>query len=198
MRSGLSRRGAASRAWLPLCWSPILIVVASLVAVPACADASRGELAGHRLGERVALDLVSASETQADGSLRIAAAGAGDAFDSVYLYASPVSGEVGKIALSRRLAGLQNAKSVAADVAANIQGRYPHWERLRAPLPMGRAGGEMLSRLTLGKYALIVFYRPLEQAGYEVVLELEYASKASQRKTWRKLVGDERDAVRQD
>ena len=51
-------------------------------------------------------------------------------------------------------------------------------DRLRAPLPMGKTGGEMLSRLQLGKHALIVFYRPLEQAGYEVVLELEYASKA--------------------
>lgn len=140
------------------------------------------------------MDLVPTSKAQADGSRRIAAAGAPDDFDAVYLYASPKSGEVGKIALSRRLADLDSAKSVAAQVVADVEARYPDWERLRAPLPMGRSGGEMLSRLQRGKHALIVFYRPLEQAGYEVVLELEYASKAPQRKAWRQLLGAERDA----
>jgi hypothetical protein len=176
----------------------LLIGVACLAAGPLLADASRGELAGHRLGERVALDVVPASKAQADGSLRIAAAGADDRFDSVYLYASPVSGEVGKIALSRRLATLEDAKSVAGTIVANVEARYPDWERLRAPLPMGKTGGEMLSRLQLGKHALIVFYRPLEQAGYEVMLELEYSSKAPQRKAWRQLVGAEREVLREN
>jgi hypothetical protein len=169
--------------------------LACLCANPLYADASRGELAGHRLGERVALDLVADSKAQADGSLRVAAAGADGRFESVYLYVSPLSGEAGKIAMSRRVAELEEAKAVAGSVVADVESRYPDWERLRAPLPMGRTGGEMLSRLQLGKHALIVFYRPLEQAGYEVVLELEYASKAPQRKAWRKLVGAERDAL---
>ena len=172
-------------------------LLACVLAHSALADASRGELAGHRLGERVALDLVEASKAQADGSLRVPAAGADDRFESVYLYVAPVSGEVGKIALSRRVAELEDAKAVAASIVADVESLYPDWERLRAPLPMGRTGGEMLSRLQLGKQALIVFYRPLAQAGYEVVLELEYASKAPQRKAWRKLVGEERDALQE-
>ena len=178
-------------------WSYALVFagLSCLVVSAVLADASRGELAGHRLGERIALDLVGTSKAQSDGSLRIPAAGADGRFESLYLYASPLSGEVGKIALSRRVAELEDARSIAGSVVAEVESLYPDWERLRAPLPMGKTGGEMLSRLQLGKHALIVFYRPLEQAGYEVVLELEYASKAPQRKSWRKLVGAERDAL---
>jgi len=189
-QADLNRRSPEPRRRMRALLSLVLLAFGT-----AHADAGRGELAGHRLGERVALDLVSAPKIQADGSLRISAAGAGNEFDAVYLYTSPGSGEVGKIALSRRLAEPLQAKRVADEIASDIEARYAQWERLKAPLPLGRSGGEMLSRLQQGKYALIVYYRPLEQAGYEVVLELEYASRAPQRKAWRDLVAAEREAM---
>ena len=173
--------------WLPC-------VALTMLAQTAQADANRGELAGHRLGERVALDLVADSKSLPDGSLRIAVAGAQDKFDAVYLYATPVSGAVGKIALSRTVATLEAAQALATEIKGVTEADYPDWERLRAPVSMGKTGGEMLSRLQQPPYALIVFYRP-SQDSFEVVLELEYSGKAKQRKAWRALAGQERDSL---
>ncbi len=172
----------------------LLCAASILLAQTAQADAGRGELAGHRLGERVALDLVAGSKPQPDGSLKISVAGAGDEFDAVYLYTTPVSGAVGKIALSRSLATIEAARALAMEIKGRAEADYPAWERLRAPVSMGKTGGEMLSRLQQAPYALIVFYRPSADS-FEVVLELEYSGKAKQRKAWRALAGQERDSL---
>ena len=186
------RRNCAGSRHGRFCAVLALLLAGCLSAPPALADAGQGELAGHRLGERVALDLVQAPKPLPDGSLRVAAAGAAEPFDSVYLYASPRSGQVGKIALTRRADSLEEAREIASAVKTRVEADYPDWDRLRAPMRMGKTGGQMISRLQQGRHALIVFYRPMDEAGFEVVLELEYASKAPQRKAWRALVAEER------
>jgi hypothetical protein len=150
------------------------------------ADAGTGELGGYRLGDRYPLNADTRWQPAADGSVKITAQAPDKPpdIDAVYLYATPGEYRIGKIVLYRRLADLAAAQALAADYQQRLEARYGGWERMSAPIPMPRTGGEMLSRLKQGPYALIVYYRGAAP-GAEMAVELEYDSGAPQRKAWK-------------
>ncbi|UCG73739.1 MAG: hypothetical protein JSV45_05030 [Chromatiales bacterium] len=170
----------------------VFFIVILLGSTIAQADANRGELGGFRLGDAYALDDDSAWTTAADRSLKIAATAATKPadIDMVYLYATPASHTIGKIVYHSDFDSLGEAEQAAEKYRAQLESDYPDWERLRAPIPMGKAGGAMVSRLRNGPHALIVFYRGTAD-GAELAVELEYESASPERKAWKQQLKQE-------
>ena len=161
----------------------------------ALADASLGELAGYLLGDRYPVSGGLPAEPQPDGSLRIAAPDPflPDGFDRVDLYVSPASRLIGKIIVSRRCDDLVTAGQLAEAQKRSLEQQYPEWEVLKAPIPFGKDGGAMVSRLRQLPYALIVFYRAdADEARLSV--ELEYDATSAQRQAWKARLGEEKAA----
>lgn len=150
-------------------------------------DASQGELGGYRLGDAYLLGPSTEWSHAADHSLKITARTAGDPAgeSSVYVYATPVSHTIGKIVLQTRFADLAAAQAAAQADRERLAAAYPDWKQaVTVPLPMGRRGGELVSRQLQEPYALIVFYRGTD-AGAELVIELEFESASPAREAWR-------------
>ena len=163
-----------------------------LAAAAAFADANRGEMGGYRLGDRYTVSDTTQWTTAADRSIKIKA-GQPDApadIDTVYLYASPATHTIGKIVYHSDFEDLDTAGAAAAHYKAELEAAYPDWERLKAPVPMGKAGGAMVSRLRRGPYALIVFYRGTN-AGAELAVEMEFESASPERKAFRAQLREE-------
>ncbi len=173
--------------------SCLVLIVA--IANAGCANSIGFGLADYALGETYAVSNAAALKSMPDGSLRVRVEGQPTEYgeDAAYLYVSPLSGQIGKIVLSRSMDDLAAAKSAAAAFKQQLEADYPHWERQAVPVRMGRGGGEMISRLSQDPYAFIVFYQPSE-SGAQALLELEYDARAPQRKAWRQLVRDEHAA----
>ncbi len=165
------------------------LAVLLLIGAGGCVTSSSFGLGGYALSEGYPVRQDSVTKTMPDGSLRVRAQTVQPVYgaDAVYLYLSPLSHRIGKIVLNRSVANLELAKSAAQVFKQQVEADYPDWERQRAPIPMGRTGGEMISRLSQEPHAFIVFYRPVEK-GAEAVLELEYSARAPQRKAWRQRV----------
>jgi hypothetical protein len=178
-------------------WAAPVVLLALLLGLPGAniADAGQGEMAGFRLGDRYPVQADTPMEAAADRSWKIRAAGPAPTHeqDAVYLYVTPVTHTIGKIVRQRAAADIDAAAQLAATAKTRLEERYPDWERLRAPIPMGRTGGAMVSRLRKGPYALIVFYRGTAK-GAEVAEELEFESASPERKAWRALLRDEATA----
>ena len=177
-------KGAGGNAWRRLI--QVILLTAALAPAGSIADANQGELGGYRLGNKYPFNADTKFETAADRSLKIMAQAPvkpGD-IPTVYLYATPATHTIGKIVYHRGFADLAAAEALATDYQLRLEALYPGWERLKAPIPMGRTGGAMLSRLRQGPYALIVFYRGTEQ-GAEMLVELEYESASPARKAWK-------------
>lgn len=174
-----------------------LVIWLLLLCLPGicAADANQGEMAGYRLGDAYPLTSHTSSSAAADRSLKVKAeqAVAPDDVDTVYLYITPRSHTIGKIVLHKDYARLEEAAQAANQFKAQLEAEYADWERLKAPIPMGKAGGAMLSRLRQGPYALIVFYKGTEQ-GAELAVELEYESASAERKAWKSRLREESDA----
>ena len=110
--------------------------------------------------------------------------------DTVYLYATPATYTIGKIVYHQDYADLATAEQAAARYKAKLEAEYPGWERLKAPIPMGKAGGAMVSRLRNGPYALIVFYHGTKE-GAELAVELEFESASAERKAFKARLREE-------
>lgn len=179
--AGQGHRGDACRA---LIW--IVLLTAALAPASSIADASRGELGGYRLGNEYPFNADTKFQTAADGSLKITSQAPVKPSDiqKVYVYATPGTHIIGKILYQRAFPDLAAAEALATDYQLRLEEIYSGWERLKAPIPMGKTGGAMLSRLRQGPYALIVFYRGTEQ-GAEMLVELEYESASPERKAWK-------------
>ena len=163
-----------------------------LAAATAFADANRGEMGGYRLGDSYTVSDTTQWTTAADRSLKIKGEqpDAPADIDTVYLYASPSTHTIGKIVYHSDFEDLDKAGEAAARYKAELEAAYPDWERLKAPVPMGKAGGAMISRLRQGPYALIVFYRGTD-AGAELAVELEFESASPERKAFRAQLREE-------
>lgn len=149
-------------------------------------------MGGYRLGETYPLTATTPQKAAADRSIKIRAeqANAPADIDTVYLYASPATYTIGKIVYHQDYASLAEAEQAATRYKAALEADYPDWERLKAPIPMGKAGGAMVSRLRQGPYALIVFYRGTEQ-GAELAVELEFESASAERKAFKAQLREE-------
>ena len=178
--------------WLRTAPPSICLALLSCLPLLCVADANTGEMAGYRLGDAYPLTANTATSSAADRSLKLKAEQGvpPEGMDSVYLYVTPASHTIGKIVLHRDYPDLDAAGRAADVYRERLETQYPGWERLKAPIPMGKAGGEMVSRLRQGPYALIVFYRGTEQ-GAELVVELEYESASPERKAWKSRLRDE-------
>ena len=102
----------------------------------------------------------------------------------MYLYISPRTGIIGKILQQQTHPDMASAKSAAERATTRVEAAYPDWQRQKAPVPFGKQGGAMLSRLLKPPFALIVFYRETGD-GFVSIVELEYESKSPERKAWR-------------
>ena len=159
-----------------------LLLLAGLV----LADANEGEMGGYRLGDIYPLNDASRYEAVADRSWKIKAQQAvvpAD-MDSAYVYATPATQTIGKIIFRKDFASAAEAEAAAMVQKQRLEAAYPDWEVLKAPIPMGRQGGAMVSRQRQGAYALIVFYKSTDD-GAELVVELEFESSSPERKAWR-------------
>lgn len=174
---------------IALCW---LVTVAGVALADAPTDANNGAMGGYRLGEAYPLTASTPKQTASDRSLKIKAeqAKAPADIDTVYLYATPATYTIGKIVYHQDYADLAAAEQAAARYKAQLEAEYPDWERLKAPIPMGKAGGAMVSRLRNGPYALIVFYRGTDE-GAELAVELEFESASAERKAFKAQLREE-------
>lgn len=180
----LTSEGNGGNACRALLWG--VLVATALAPATAIADAGRGELGGYRLGNEYPFNADTKFQTAADGSLKITAQAPVKPSDiqKVYVYATPGTHIIGKILYQRAFPDLAAAEALATDYQLRLEEIYAGWERLKAPIPMGKTGGAMVSRLRQGPYALIVFYRGTEQ-GAEMLVELEYESASPARKAWK-------------
>ena len=180
----LTSEGNGRNACRTLWW--VALLAAALAPATVIADAGRGELGGYRLGNEYPLNADTKFQTAADGSLKITSQAPvkPDDIQQVYVYATPATHTIGKIVYHRHFTDLAAAEALATDYQVRLEAIYSGWERLKAPIPMGKAGGAMLSRLRQGPYALIVFYRGT-QDGAELAVELEYESASPARKAWK-------------
>lgn len=159
-----------------------LLLLAGLV----LADANEGEMGGYRLGDSYPLNESSSYEAAADRSWKIQAQEAvvpAD-MDAAYVYATPATQTIGKIIFRKNFGSAAEAEAAAMEQKRRLEAAYPDWEILKAPIPMGRQGGAMVSRQRQGPYALIVFYKSTNE-GAELVVELEFESSSPERKAWR-------------
>lgn len=171
---------------MPDALGKLLLLVVCLTPAPILADASQGEMGGYSLGERYRFNADTMFQQAADGSLKVTAQAPSKPNDiqTVYLYTAPASHVIGKIVYHSEFATLDEARGLATSYQQILEDLYPGWEHMPAPVPMGKGGGEMLSRLHQGPYALIVFYRSTEP-GAEMGVELEYESSSPMRKAWK-------------
>jgi len=190
----LTSEGNGGNACRALLWG--VLVATALAPATAIADAGRGELGGYRLGNKYPFNADTKFQTAADGSLKITAQAPvkPDDIQEVYVYATPATHTIGKIVYHRDFADLAAAEALATDYQVRLEAIYSGWERLTAPIPMGKAGGAMLSRLRQGPYALIVFYRGTAK-GAEMLVELEYESASPARKAWKAKLKAEASAL---
>jgi len=156
------------------------------------ADANQGEMGGYQLGQRYAMDAATQWQAENDKSVKIATQQAikPDGVDKVYVYASPGSHTIGKIIYQNEYPDLDSAAAAAEGYRGQLQAEYPDWDRLKAPIPMGKAGGAIVSRMQSGAYALIVYYKAVDDAA-QLVVELEYGASSPQKKAWRQQLREE-------
>ncbi len=169
-------------------------LIALLLCFPMLAQASieSGTLAGFRLGDQFSLSGATLTKIMGDRSVRIIAASPelpADA-DLLHVYATPGSYTIGKIIIQRWEDNAAGAERLAGKLKARWESKYPEWESLQAPVPFGKSGGAMVARLVKGPYALVIFYRPVEER-YAVSVELEFESRSPERKAWKQQIAAE-------
>jgi hypothetical protein len=153
-------------------------------------------MGGYQLGQQYAMDAATQWQAENDKSVKIATQQGikPDGVDKVYVYASPGSHTIGKIIYQNAYPDLDAAAAAAEAYRDQLQAEYPDWDRLKAPIPMGKAGGAIVSRMQSGAYALIVYYKAVDDAA-QLVVELEYGGSSAEKKAWRKQLREEATAA---